>query len=119
MIWIHFRYIGGQNQVSATSYNVPHIIMHNHPDGLLFTHEDVARFISNGDTMIMSAVGNNGSLYVLEKTEEYNAAGFIRYLHETVLSHPDSTTSPEKYIQFMEDLLKGVNEYGVTYVGRA
>lgn len=113
------RYTGGQNQVSATSYNVPHIIMHNHPDGLLFTHEDVARFISNGDTQIMSAVGNSGSLYVLEKTEEYNAAGFIRYLQEMGLSHPNRNASPEKYIQFMEDLLKGVNEYGINYVGRA
>lgn len=112
------QYMGGKNQVHATRYDIPHIIMHNHPDGLTFTHDDLVLFLSNPNISILSAVGNNGALYTLEKLETFNVSDYLHFMTNVISNHPDMMSSPEEYLKTMEELLKGAENYGFSYVAR-
>lgn len=112
------QYMGGKNQVRATRYDSPHIIMHNHPDGLTFTHDDLVLFLRNPNISILSAVGNNGALYTLEKLETFNVSDYLHFMTGVISKHPDMMSSPEEYLKAMEELLKGADNYGFSYVAR-
>lgn len=110
------RHIGRQvGKVQATRINVPHIIMHNHPSGLTFTHNDVQQFVKNPSTRIVSAVGNNGNVYLLEKMPDFSVTAFQNYCLVVAKAHPDFMKSPENYLAFIEDLLKGAGAHGLIY----
>ena len=41
----------------------PHISIHNHPDGIIFSQADIDHFIFSGDIEGIIVVGNNGNIY--------------------------------------------------------
>ena len=55
--------------------NYEYIAMHNHPDGLIFSHEDIERFIDDQNLKALTAIGNNDHFYAIVKSEEYD--GFV------------------------------------------
>lgn len=91
------------------------IAIHNHPSGNTFAEDDIAIFIADPNCMVSVVIGNNGTTYKVEKTEDYNAAQFIHFLNSMVEKYPDYKQSPESYIEFMETLLKGGTAYGIRY----
>jgi hypothetical protein len=93
-------------------------LFHNHPVGETFSPEDVESFVLNADMKGIIAVGNNGRSYILEKTSEYNASGFIGlYNHSKSVSPNYSRDDPEAVISFIEEVLSNAQRYGIRYVG--
>ncbi|MEG0878866.1 MAG: phage minor capsid protein, partial [Oscillospiraceae bacterium] len=43
------------------------VFIHNHPSGELFSIDDISNFTTDANLDILTAVGNDGSLYMLEK----------------------------------------------------
>ena len=76
--------------------------IHSHPTGYMFSMDDITTFAINGDLSIMTVVGNNGKIYVLQKTELFDASGYAAYLNEQIDAHPKYKESAENYISFME-----------------
>ncbi|MDE6784338.1 MAG: phage minor capsid protein, partial [Ruminococcus sp.] len=48
------------------------IIIHNHPSGLLFSSKDYEQFSNVDSIRIFGAVGNDGNVYFIEKTENFD-----------------------------------------------
>lgn len=89
--------------------------IHSHPTGYMFSLRDVTTFASDGDLSIMTVVGNNGKVYVLQKTDLFDVSGYIGYLKEQLRLYPDFQDSIDKYVAFMEGVLNGAKEYGFEY----
>lgn len=107
--------IGEKGQVRIPDFLEPHIAIHNHPDGLTFSGSDVERFIERSDLQILTAIGNDGSVYLLEKTDDYAAVDFIRSYLGITERYPQMMNSPTEYVKAMNEFLKEGAEYGVEY----
>ena len=67
----------GDNRVSIRDFDFPHILIHNHADNSPISPGDFESFIKRPNTLSLHAVGHNGSVSVLEKLPDYDAAGAI------------------------------------------
>ena len=103
------------SKVGIPVESVPHIAIHNHPSGLTFTHTDLNNFAEEPNMRMLTAVGNNGAVYAVEKMDGFDADKFSKCLYLTMKSHPERMESPEKYGAFMKELLKGVGDSGIRY----
>ena len=99
---------------------VPHIFIHNHPSGAVFSYTDLTSFALNETMQGMTAVGNDGNVYVLSKAEDYDGFYFIKSLSELspLLKGFVDAHDVKGYIQAIETLLKEAKAYGV-YFDRA
>ena len=94
---------------------VPHIAIHTHPTGGTFTHTDLRLFAKNDTMKMLTAVGNNGAVYAVEKTDQYTRVKFMQYMTTVEKRHPQYLTSPVEYAEFMQDFLGGIGSYGIKY----
>jgi len=111
------RYKGeqGAGYVSSTRYGVPHIAMHTHPDGKIFTLDDIRPFIQNENTMFMSAVGNDGSLYTLEKIKKFIASEVVHCYIDALKTIPDPRAGMDEHLQFLEQFYTSIQKYGFKF----
>lgn len=111
------RTVGTVGQASAQPIEVPHIFMHNHPSGLTFSSTDIESFIRRHNLFLLTAVGNDGSIYAVEKTDSYAAAEFVKaYIQEKLIL--DGKQTPAEYAEEMNLFLEGASRYGVQFVRR-
>jgi hypothetical protein len=89
--------------------------MHNHPSGNTFTLEDVEAILLHANIEVNTAVGNDGMVYLLQKTEQYDFTGIYRDYHAALQKFSDYEDSPELYIEFMERFLNGLSKHGIIY----
>ena len=106
--------VGTQGTVKADTSSGA-IYIHNHPSGNTFTLKDVRHFLLRDNMKVLTAVGNNGIVYLLQKAEHYSFTEIYHSLQEIIQVTPDFEDSPEKYIDFMEKFLLNVREYGLIY----
>lgn len=94
----------------------PYLMMHNHPDGQMFSIGDILTFINLNDTKVLTAVGNTGNVYMLEKLSGYDGNGFKSHVMTMVAKHPEMMNDVDSYIRYMRQALLGGESYGVRYV---
>lgn len=93
----------------------PYIAIHSHPSGNTFTHTDLQRFVERDNMKLLTAVGNNGRIYAVEKTDNFSDTSF-RILATTLeQQYPERFDDPEVYMQYMDTLLKGIESCGIHY----
>lgn len=109
--------IGSVGHVDLPRTEVPHILIHNHPSSLTFSATDVASFILDPELEMMTAVGNRGNVFLMQKTKHYNAAEFLK-AYGTELQILKQTESVEKYAAEMNRFLKEAEQYGIYFVAR-
>lgn len=68
--------------VSIPRYDEDCIVIHNHPSGLIFSPQDLETFSFNDEIRILGAIGNNGSVYYIEKTDAFDDLQFDFDFHE-------------------------------------
>lgn len=105
----------GAAKVAIPKEKEPYIAMHTHPTGGTFTHTDLSLFARDDNMQMLTAVGNNGAVYAVEKTNKFVRLNFMRYMDTVEKRHPQYLESPDKYAEFVQDLLKGAGSYGVKY----
>lgn len=91
-----------------------HIAIHNHPSGLIFSEKDVETFIKYESLRILGAVGNNGTVYFIEKTNDFDNYFFDYYMKEIRKDYLIDMP-PEEHMKFIEEVMKGAEEYGVKF----
>lgn len=101
--------------VKLPNLNEESIIIHNHPDGLIFSEGDINKFIEHEEINILGAVGNNGSTYFLSKLSKYDDYEFQEYVKNIRLNFLNEMP-PEEHIKFVEEVMKNVKEYGIEFV---
>ena len=90
------------------------IVIHNHPDGLIFSEKDLQVLYRKNNIHILGAVGNDGSIYFVEKTKDFDEYYFKEYMNEIRLNYLIEMP-PEEHIKFIEEVLEGSEEYGIKF----
>lgn len=89
--------------------------IHSHPTGTSFSLGDILQFASDADSSIMTVVGNNGSVYLFQKTEDFDISGYLLFLNEQMELFPNRQEDAQEYLKFMEAVLHGAEKYGFDY----
>lgn len=72
---------GGQRSAPIYDPGIPHHALHNHGSGETFSYDDLIKFSDNKNMLSLTAVGNVGSLYVIQKEDTVDRLGFKLYLN--------------------------------------
>lgn len=102
-------------QISLPHCTEPHVLVHSHPSGLTFSKRDIENFIGNFDMVAFTALGNNGVIYLLLKTESYDAVGFVKAFGR-ILPELQEAQTPQEYIKIINLLLEEGKQYGIQFI---
>lgn len=107
----------GKGNVKLPSPNIPHITIHSHPDGNIFSHSDLRQFISSPNMLIMSVVGNNGNVYCLSKTIDFDGFSIYQLYNrlENDLIPLIQSRDADGYINAIEKFIQEADKYGVKF----
>jgi hypothetical protein len=106
---------GQSGSVSIPDYDAEYIAIHTHPDGLTFSGADIELFIMRDQLQILTAVGNDGSVYAIQKMENYAAADLVKAYMEIENEYPHMMDDPISYALSMASFLKEAEKYGIRY----
>lgn len=105
-------------QISMPRYDEPHILIHSHPSGGTFSHTDLQNFVFRENLMTMTAVGNNGQVYMLSKREQYD--GFKTYIalntELPVLEKFVESDDLQGYLSEIDSFIRELRSYGVEFI---
>lgn len=110
-------YFTGEQEggVHILNFSTPHIAIHNHPSGMTFSPEDILGFASRNSMRMLTIVGNDGSVYALEKTA---ATDSVLFKKDSLALH-DATKEPsltsQSKINLVSNFLEEIAQYGVNY----
>lgn len=109
---------GENKEVSIPPVPYPHITIHNHPSGLIFSEADINTFIFNGDMGGMLVAGNSGNLYAAIKKEDYDGFRVTNSFLKTKSKLEQCLKENDLvgYIQTIHDFLKGAEKYGLEFI---
>ena len=95
-----------------------HIMMHNHPDNQVFSHTDINSFLDRESTIAMSAVGNDGSVFLLIKTDTFDrdAACLVYAAAEPEIIRLKNTKNYDGYIEAIYQVIWGLEQHGIEFV---
>lgn len=102
------------NAVSLVSSSPPHslVYMHNHPSTNIFSAGDIDTFICDAAIKTMSVVTNQGEVYVINKTFDYDfdkTRVLLMDIYRSLRSGADKSN------RFVRDFLKRCKEGGIEY----
>lgn len=100
--------------VKIPRQQVPYIAVHNHPSGLTFSPGDIRGFANSKNMRILTAVGNDGTVYALERDAQSDeqALAKLRLALERKIS---SAQTNAETMQAVNDFLQEVQQYGYFY----
>ena len=111
------EYITGQRagSVRVPNYSTPHIVIHNHPSGLTFSPGDILGFATRDSMRMLTIVGNDGSIYALEKTAATNPELLTKAATKLNVSANEPSLTPQSKINLVTYFLEEIAQYGVNY----
>lgn len=95
-----------------------YIALHTHPSGLVFSPQDFLNFIRYHHLQVLTAVGTDGSVYVLKKTNGYDASKCANVLesHAMKLKSLKDDDNVLGFANEMTELLKECEAYGIQFI---
>ncbi|MDE6580481.1 MAG: hypothetical protein K2K41_08115, partial [Ruminiclostridium sp.] len=93
-------------------HDVDCIVLHNHPDGLIFSYKDYETFSRSDEIKILMAVGNNGNVFFIQKTENFNMYEFDFETFKIKQKYP-KVMSVEDHLKYSEEIFEEIKKYGV------
>ena len=108
----------GDNRVSIIDFNRPHILIHNHADSSSISLGDFESFVKRPNSISLHAVGHDGSVSVIEKLSNYDAAGAIhKYIGVLEIVHDllRNEASIGEISGVVEQFLATLSENGFIY----
>ena len=97
--------------------NVDCIVMHSHPSGLTFSPDDLDAFSKNKTIRILTAVGNDGSLYAIERTNNTDETA-LENLTSLLMFDMNKATTKAAVYDTLNTYFKEVQNYGIHYYAR-
>ncbi|MCM1166435.1 MAG: hypothetical protein NC299_13395 [Lachnospiraceae bacterium] len=99
--------------VAANSPKYSLVYMHNHPSTNTFSLADIDTFVCDGVVKVMSVVTNQGEVYVLNKTTDFDYDKARRLLFDINASLPDDKDIGHNFVkEFLKRCSEGGMEYG-------
>ncbi len=76
--------VGKTDGLSLPRYSEPYIALHNHSSGETFSVADVIGLAELDNMYSLTAVGNNGKVYLISKTILFNKEEFYKYIEQYI-----------------------------------
>ena len=109
---------GQQGRVRIPDQDVPYIAAHTHPSGLTFSPSDIRRFALRENMRMLTAMGNDGTVYAIEKTAQFDRSGLLALFRDSEIRLA-AAKDPKELQEIMQQLLKEAKQYGANfYAGR-
>lgn len=90
------------------------ILLHNHPSTGTFSARDLRTFCNNDSIYIMTAVGNDGSIYILRKDVDFNA-GEVLLEYGKLAEHYKNKGCLYNATEAINFMLKHAENYNMKY----
>lgn len=103
-----------KGRVEIPDFSAPYIAIHNHPSGLTFSPKDIIKLVKRKNMVGLTAVGNGGQTYLIEKTNNFDARSLQLALQQASKAIESANNDLER-INIMRAFLKRVKEYGIDY----
>jgi len=107
-------------RISMPHCSVPHISMHTHPSGEIFSVKDLESFFYNEEMNCMTVVGNSGRVYAVLRSAEYDGfrfgMAFSDVSDELRVAMEDQDLA--RYIGLIKKFLEGAEQYGAYFIER-
>lgn len=104
--------------VRITDQQEPYIAVHNHPSGMTFSPGDIFNFTRRDNMRMLSAVGNNGVVYAMEKSADFNRLA-VQGAYEKMRARIEQEKTVSGILNAIDDFLKEAQTYGIQYYKRA
>ncbi len=107
-----------KNHVQLPFHNQPYVTIHNHPDGQIFSHNDIRQFIKTGGMQTMVVVTNAGEVMCLHKTDDYDGFLAMDLWEQKSSNIKDSIIHGDlsSYLKEINEFLKEVENYGTQFI---
>ena len=83
------------------------VVIHNHPSDMHFSFQDIKTFVNADNMTILIVLGNNGSVYVLEKTRQLS-------LNEVLSIRKELINWKNQLIDFKK-VVEQIKAHGIVY----
>ncbi|MEG1926138.1 MAG: hypothetical protein RR415_10375 [Ruthenibacterium sp.] len=90
-------------------------MIHNHPSGETFSLKDISTFTIDEKLDILEIVGNNGSLYLIEKGEDYDFVAVRKRWIKATDDYNNCDQSNKRKIEISEEFLNDSRKFGLNY----
>ncbi len=111
----------GENQIFFPQCDLPHVLIHNHPSGNIFSPADINSFIYRYGMEILTAVSNSGdSIFFLVKSDAYDGL-YVADEWEKIKPKINQYVLDgdlESYLKEIESFLGGLEKYGALFISR-
>ena len=101
-------------RVRIPDQGVPYIAAHTHPSGMTLSPGDIRGFAARENMRMLTAVGNDGTVYAIEKTPQFDKNRILALFHDAedrlamIQDHQEVNAA-------MQQLLKEAERYGATF----
>ena len=114
------KVVGADGHIDIPSCKKEHIVIHNHPSCEIFSESDLLSFLSRSELNAMTAVGNDGRVYVIRKTNLFDGFEMRRRLvyARSALKQFVSAGDADGYVAEIRKFLKEAQSYGVEFIER-
>lgn len=100
-------------RVRLPDFPEPYIAVHNHPNGLTFSVGDIRQVLQRPNLKMLTAVGNDGSIYVMEKESDFDVAMLKQILGEFEKKYPEYKVYADDHLAMVEEFLRKARGYGL------
>lgn len=104
-------------RVRIPNQEVPYIAAHTHPSGMTFSPGDIRGFSNRENLRMLTAVGNDGTVYAIEKTSHFDRDGILNLFQDAEIRLA-SFQNPQDINDTMQQLLKEAKQYGANFYAR-
>lgn len=105
---------GQKGRVRIPDQDVPYIAIHTHPSGVTFSPGDIRGFATRENMRMLTAVGNDGTVYAIEKTLQFDRNRILALFHDTE-NRLAMLQNQQEVNAAMQKLLKEAEQYGATF----
>ena len=88
--------------------------MHSHPSGLTFSPDDLRAFAKHTSLKLLTAVGNDGNIFAIERTANTNEIA-LQLAASELSDAADKAKTNEQVWNLMNAFFEEVQQYGVHY----
>lgn len=105
---------GQKGRVRIPDQDVPYIAIHTHPSGMTFSPGDIRGFATRENMRMLTAVGNDGTVYAIEKTLQFDRNRILAIFHDAE-NRLAMLQNQQEVNAAMQKLLKEAEQYGATF----
>lgn len=107
--------VPGAGRIHMPDFDQPYILVHNHPNGGPFSIGDIRQILKRDNLRMLTAVGNDGTVYVIEKMKTFDLDAVSMVDRKAREAHPLWSNDAKEHLSAVLDFLREAEAFGLHY----